>query len=133
MEISMKARTLNTRSFTALVLAWATFVTACSGEDEEEEPTGPEGVVSECFGDCPFGECGSPITEDCAPLYPDPIDSSSDYCAPNADGEYCIVIDEGSSRDYWVIVCENGTPTFDHCGSGCSANSTPTGSDASCE
>jgi hypothetical protein len=121
------------RRYAALAVGFGVGLMSCSGDDESNEPTNPQGVVSDCFGDCPFGECGSPFTEECATVYPEAVGSSSDYCLMSMTGEYCLVTEDGPSFDYWIVVCENGTPTFEHCTSGCSAYSTPTGAEANCE
>lgn len=84
--------------------------------------TAPTGPVETCFGDsCPLGECdnGRFFAEvKCSDVYPGPVDENSMFCAPGADGGYCLTTATTVLTD-WAINCSGGTPTLERCSAGC--------------
>lgn len=84
----------------------------------------PSGTVTECFGDCPMGECDNLLFQAdvaCTTVYTAPVSSSSTYCNAGQTGAYCLVVDDGTRDRYFGIVCTAGTVSGKMCQGGCGA------------
>lgn len=95
---------------------------ATAGSGSGDTGDAPFGVPDSCLGDgCPFGECGTPFTDDCDEVYAGGLDAHSAYCASNSNDGYCLAV-LSDHVDDWAISCSNGNPTFDLCDAGCNVS-----------
>jgi hypothetical protein len=85
-----------------------------------DDGTTPSGMVTTCFGSaCPHGACGLEVSsaEDCSTIYPGELEASFSLCAPGANGQYCIELDQFNR---WIVSCSAGSASVGHCtGTGC--------------